>query len=171
MSTTPPSRRSDCAVVSAKSRFLDVDAHHGDGTQQIFYNRGDVLTISIHGDPTNYYPFYTGYGGEVGLGEGRGCNLNLPLAPGSDGAAMTAAIDTASGRLRAFGAEALIVALGYDAHKLDPIGVMELETEGFRSIGRQVKALGLPTLIVQEGGYAIDAIGGCLSAFIEGIGK
>jgi acetoin utilization deacetylase AcuC-like enzyme len=149
--------------------ILDIDAHHGDGTQQIFYRRADVLTISIHADPANYYPFFTGYAGETGYGEGRGFNLNLPLAHGSEGDAMAAAIEAASERIGAFDPQALVLALGFDAHRLDPIGVLKLEAEDFGRCGRLVGALGLPTLVVQEGGYAMGAIGECLGAFLEGL--
>ena len=149
--------------------ILDIDAHHGDGTQQIFYNRGDVLTISIHADPVNYYPFFTGYAGERGLGEGEGFNLNLPLAHGSAGEAMAAAIETASDEIRAFAPQVLVVALGFDAHRLDPIGVLTLEARDFARCGALVRALRLPTLIVQEGGYALGAIGECLGAFLGGL--
>jgi acetoin utilization deacetylase AcuC-like enzyme len=146
--------------------ILDVDAHHGDGTQQIFYGRDDVLTISIHADPRNYYPFYTGYAEETGHGRGRGFNLNLPLAHGSAGDAMFAAIDRAADHLRAFGANALVVALGFDAHARDPIGVLKLQSEDFGGVGTRVKALRLPTVVVQEGGYAVDALTDCLSAVL-----
>jgi acetoin utilization deacetylase AcuC-like enzyme len=148
---------------------LDVDAHHGDGTQQIFYARPDVLTISIHADPRNYYPFFTGYEIEVGIGDGAGFNLNVPLAHGSTGAAMFAAVDRAAEAIQTFGADALVVALGFDAHARDPIGVLKLESQDFGGIGTRVKALGLPTVIVQEGGYAVDAIGNCLMAFLDGV--
>jgi acetoin utilization deacetylase AcuC-like enzyme len=154
-----------------RSRFsrvaiLDVDAHHGDGTQQIFYLRPDVLTISIHADPTNYHPFYTGYEDELGAGDGRGCNFNLPLAHGAKAAAMYAAVDRAAERIRGFGAEVLVIALGFDAHARDPIGVLKLESEDFGGIGARVKSLGLPTVIVQEGGYAVDALTDCLRSFL-----
>jgi acetoin utilization deacetylase AcuC-like enzyme len=152
-----------------KVAILDVDAHHGDGTQQIFYKRDDVLTISIHADPSNYYPFFTGYADETGHGFGAGFNLNLPLAQGSGSEAMKAAIDRATERIGAFGAEVLVLALGFDAHRLDPIGVLTLEAEDFGGIGRQIGALHLPTVVVQEGGYAIEVIGDCLSAFLEGL--
>jgi acetoin utilization deacetylase AcuC-like enzyme len=154
----------------AKVAILDVDAHHGDGTQQIFFGRSDILTISVHADPLNYYPFFTGYAGETGHGEGDGFNLNLPLAHGSGGDAMAKAVDAAASRIRSFGAQALVVALGYDAHARDPIGVLKLEARDFAAIGAQVKALALPTLIVQEGGYAVEVIGDCLEAFLEGLG-
>ncbi len=147
--------------------ILDVDAHHGDGTQQIFYLRSDVLTISIHADPRNYYPFYTGYENETGLGEGTGCNVNLPLAHGSTGAAMRAAVDLAAARIRAFDADALVVALGFDAHALDPIGVLKLGAEDFGSAGEQVKQIALPTVVVQEGGYAVGVLTDCLREFLS----
>ncbi|WP_342359068.1 histone deacetylase family protein [Terrarubrum flagellatum] len=155
----------------SKIAILDVDAHHGDGTQQIFYHRDDILTVSIHADPSDYYPFYTGYIGETGVGAGVGFNLNLPLAHGATGDAMTVAIDKASAKIRAFGADALVVALGYDAHEKDPIGALKLQSRDFAVIGERVRALGLPTLIVQEGGYAIDVIGDCLDAFLGGLGS
>ena len=153
----------------SKVAILDVDAHHGDGTQQIFYHRDDVLAVSIHADPDNYYPFFTGYAAETGHGAGEGFNLNLPLAHGSGRDAMLAAIDTAAKRIARFGADALVIALGYDAHRLDPIGVLKLETDDFGIIGERVKAFGLPTLTVQEGGYAIEVIGDCLDAFLSGM--
>lgn len=152
-----------------KVAILDVDAHHGDGTQQIFYRRDDVLTISVHADPTDYYPFYTGYEDERGNGPGEGFNLNLPLAHGAGGAEMEAAVRRAERAMRDFGAEVLVVALGYDAHKDDPIGVLKLEASDFGTIGRLVRGIGLPTLVVQEGGYAIEAIGECLDAFLAGV--
>jgi acetoin utilization deacetylase AcuC-like enzyme len=146
--------------------ILDVDAHHGDGTQQIFYSRPDVLTVSIHADPANYYPFFTGYERERGHGDGEGCNVNVPLPHGAGGDAMFAAVDRAIGVIRQFRASALVVALGFDAHARDPIGVLKMESNDFAGIATRVKALGLPTLVVQEGGYAIDAIADCLSAFL-----
>jgi acetoin utilization deacetylase AcuC-like enzyme len=155
----------------AKVAILDVDAHHGDGTQQIFYNRSDILTISVHADPLNYYPFFTGYAGETGHGKGEGFNLNLPLAHGAKGDAMAGAVDTASAKIRSFGAEALVVALGYDAHAQDPLGVLKLEAKDFGGIAARLRALALPTVIVQEGGYAVDFIGDCLGAFLEGIDR
>ena len=149
--------------------ILDIDAHHGDGTQQIFYNRADVLTISIHADPINYYPFFTGYAAERGCGAGEGFNLNLPLPHGAGGDAMIAAIETANEEIRAFAPQVLVVALGFDAHRLDPIGVLKMEARDFARCGALVRALRLPTLVVQEGGYALGAIGDCLSAFLDGL--
>lgn len=149
--------------------ILDVDAHHGDGTQQIFYGRPEVLTVSIHADPDNYYPFFTGYPAERGYGEGEGTNLNLPLAHGSGRQAMLELLSQAATAIRAFGSQAIVMALGYDAHRSDPIGVLSLESEDFEAIGAAVRALRLPVLIVQEGGYAIDVIGDCLDQFLHGV--
>ena len=151
--------------VFGRVAILDVDAHHGDGTQQIFYHRDDVLTVSIHADPVNYYPFFTGYKSETGHGAGRDHNLNLPVVHGSDGQAMMRAVDTALLFISNFQPDALVVALGYDAHKADPIGVLDLVAADFGLIGRAVASLGLPVLMVQEGGYAVDVIGDCLEAF------
>jgi acetoin utilization deacetylase AcuC-like enzyme len=156
-------------ATSARVAILDIDAHHGDGTQQIFYHRDDVLTVSIHADPANYYPFYTGYRAEIGFGVGEGFNLNLPLEHGAGGEEMAAAIETASERIGAFAPEALVVALGFDAHRLDPIGVLRLEARDFARCGALVRAFGLPTLVVQEGGYALGALADCLSAFLDGM--
>lgn len=161
------------AAERLRSRFeriaiLDVDAHHGDGTQQIFYSRSDVLTVSIHADPVAYYPFFTGYESETGFGTGEGFNLNLPLPHGSDGKAMAATLARAVERITAFRPEAIVLALGYDAHRLDPIGVLKLDSSDFGGIGQTMRGLDLPTLVVQEGGYAIEVIGDCLVAFLDG---
>jgi acetoin utilization deacetylase AcuC-like enzyme len=153
-----------------KVAVLDIDVHHGDGTQQIFYNRDDVFTVSIHANPAKAYPYFTGYAHESGHAAGDGFNLNLPLEIGSDGSAMEAAVETALERIKAFGTEALVVAVGFDAHRDDPVGLLKLEAADFGVVARKVRALGLPTLAVQEGGYAIDAIGDCLDAFIGGLG-
>ena len=150
----------------ASVAILDVDAHHGDGTQQIFYSREDVLTVSIHADPANYYPFFTGYPEERGHAHGEGFNLNLPLAHGAAADAVFAAVDRAVDVIDAFHADALVVALGFDAHARDPIGVLKLTADDFAGIALRIRSLGLPTLVVQEGGYAIDDIGDCLSAFL-----
>ena len=152
-----------------KVAVLDVDAHHGDGTQEIFYRRADVLTISIHVDPKSYYPFYVGYADERGHGEGEGYNLNIPLAPKANDAIFHAGVDAAVKQLEAFKPEALVVALGYDSHREDPIGLLDVSTAGFRGIGERIRALGLPTIVVQEGGYQISVIGDCLGQFLDGL--
>jgi acetoin utilization deacetylase AcuC-like enzyme len=152
-----------------KVAVLDVDAHHGDGTQEIFYRRADVLTVSIHVDPNTYYPYYIGYADEHGHGEGEGFNVNIPLAPKANDTTFHKAVDEALARIRSYGAEALVVALGYDSHREDPIGLLDVSTEGFRGIGERVRAAGLPTVIVLEGGYQVTVIGDCLGEFLGGL--
>lgn len=133
--------------------ILDVDVHHGNGTQGIFYRRRDVLTVSIHADPARFYPFFWGHGDERGKGEGRGYNLNLPLPRGTDDAAYLDALAAALARVRSFGADVLVVALGLDAHENDPFRGFRVTTPGFARIAATIAGLGLPALIVQEGGY------------------
>jgi acetoin utilization deacetylase AcuC-like enzyme len=148
---------------------LDIDAHHGDGTQQIFYDRGDVLTVSTHADPAGYYPWYTGYAHERGTGQGEGCNLNLPLAHGSGNAEFARALDQAIAAIERFQPQALVLPLGFDTYKDDPISVLRFDMEAFRLAGARVRGLGLPTVVVQEGGYMVEAIGPALDAFLEGL--
>jgi acetoin utilization deacetylase AcuC-like enzyme len=150
----------------ARVAILDVDAHHGDGTQQVFYARADVLTVSIHADPSRYYPFFTGYDHERGVGAGLGCNLNLPLPHGAAGEVVLAAVDRAIEAIRRFGPDVLVVALGFDAHAQDPIGVLALEAADFAAVAGRIRRLHVPLLVVQEGGYAVDVIGDCLCAFL-----
>jgi acetoin utilization deacetylase AcuC-like enzyme len=148
--------------------ILDVDAHHGDGTQAIFYQRGDVFTISIHADPAAYYPFFTGYAHERGYGDGEGANLNIPLPLGAGDAELLAALQGAADAIARFGAEALVLSLGFDNHREDPIGVLKVTTGGFQPVGRFIRGLALPTVVVQEGGYQISVIGDCLDRFLAG---
>ncbi|CAN5363917.1 histone deacetylase family protein [soil metagenome] len=147
---------------------FDVDAHHGDGTQNIFYARDDVLTVSTHADPSTYYPFYTGYAHERGAGAGEGFNLNIPVAHGAGNDAFLQAVDQGAAALRAFAPKALVLALGFDTYKDDPISVLKLDLDAYRHIGERVGALGLPTVVVQEGGYMVEAIGPALDMFISG---
>lgn len=148
---------------------LDIDAHHGDGTQHIFYERADVLTVSTHTDPAGQYPWYTGYADERGAGAGEGFNLNLPLANGSGIAEFTTALDTAFETIEKFGAQAMVLPLGFDGLKGDPTALLGFDFECFRLAGARVKKLGIPTVLVQEGGYMVDAIGIALDAFLEGL--
>lgn len=148
--------------------ILDVDVHHGNGTQNIFYERNDVLTISLHADPVRFYPFFWGYADEYGEGLGLGANLNLPLTRGTGDGAYLAALQGAIERILAFDPGALVVALGLDAHEGDPFQGMKLTTEGFGSIANRIGALNLPTVIVQEGGYLTDDLGDNLSSFLTG---
>jgi acetoin utilization deacetylase AcuC-like enzyme len=148
--------------------ILDVDVHHGNGTQGIFYQRADVLTVSLHGDPSAYYPFYAGYASETGAGDGAGFNHNhpLPLGTGDDG--YLTALATAFDSIRVFNPDVLIVALGLDASKDDPLAFLSITTEGFRGIGAALGAADLPTLLIQEGGYISDSLGDNLVATLAG---
>lgn len=151
--------------------ILDVDLHHGNGTQSIFYRRGDVLTVSIHADPERFYPFFWGYANERGAGPGDGYNLNLPLARGSGDEVFLAALESALASIRQFEPGALVVALGLDAFEGDPFGGLRVSTPGFGEIGRRIaSALPLPTLLVQEGGYLCDELGENLGSFLDGFG-
>lgn len=155
---------------AARVAIVDVDLHHGNGTQAIFYERGDVLTVSIHADPANFYPFFWGYAEERGEGAGAGCNLNLPLPLGSGDDAFLAALDEALAAVRAFRAETLVVALGLDAFEGDPLAGLAVTTNGFREIARRLAGLSLPSVLIQEGGYPTSELGRNLVAFLEGFG-
>ena len=147
---------------------LDVDVHHGNGTQGIFYARGDVLTVSIHAHPERFYPFFWGYPQERGEGAGRGANLNLALPRGTGDEDYLRALDTALARIDAFGCDALVVALGLDAHVNDPFQGLAVTTPGFARITQAIAGAGWPTLYVQEGGYLSDDLGANLTAALEG---
>jgi acetoin utilization deacetylase AcuC-like enzyme len=148
--------------------ILDVDVHHGNGTQAIFYGRGDVLTVSVHADPARFHPFLWGYAHEIGEGAGTGANLNLPLPLGTGDEGMLAALAEAERRIRAFAPGALVVALGLDASEQDPLAGLRVTTPGFERIGAAIARLGLPTVLVQEGGYLSDALGHNLAATLGG---
>ena len=154
---------------SRKVAILDIDYHHGNGTQQIFYERGDVLYISIHADPARQYPYFAGYADERGEGDGLGTNLNIPLEAGVADERYLAAMDEALAALRAFGPRFLVVSAGFDTFGGDPIGDFALSSAAYPQIGGRIAALGLPTLIVQEGGYAVDALGENAVGFLRGL--
>nr|WP_111299522.1 histone deacetylase family protein [Paracoccus saliphilus] len=147
---------------------LDIDVHHGNGTQEIFYDRADVLTVSVHAAPDAFYPFYLGYDHETGRGDGQGMNLNLPLPLGSGDADWLAAIDRALDRIRAFAPQALVLALGLDAHENDPFQGLRVTTAGFALAAARIKAAGLPTVVVQEGGYMSQDLTLNLASFLRG---
>lgn len=139
--------------------ILDVDYHHGNGTQEMFYTRPDILTISIHADPRQEYPFFLGFADEIGEGAGEGFHLNLPLPWGSAWDAYKPALETAIARVRDYGADVLVVSLGVDTFEQDPISKFKLRHEDYLQMGRMIAGLGLPTLFVMEGGYAVEALG------------
>ena len=142
-----------------KVAVLDVDYHHGNGTQACFYDRPDVFFASIHGDPRTEYPFFLGYADEKGAGMGMGTNLNLPLPRGTDFAAWAQALETALAAIASFGAEALVVSLGMDTFEGDPISGFTLKTDDYLRMGERLAKAGLPTVFIFEGGYAVQEVG------------
>jgi acetoin utilization deacetylase AcuC-like enzyme len=144
---------------AARVAILDVDYHHGNGSQSIFYDRNDVFLTSIHGDPRFEYPFFLGYADECGEGAGIDCNLNLPLPAGSDWSVWSAALESACQRIAAYGPDVLLVSLGVDTFKDDPISQFKLDSPDYLRMGQRIAALGKPTLFVMEGGYAVAEIG------------
>lgn len=144
---------------AARVAVLDIDFHSGNGTQDIFYRRGDVLFASVHGDPMDTYPYFAGHADETGEGEGEGATVNIPLPPGAAMDRWGEALDHLTGRVHDHGTEALVVSLGVDAYKDDPISFFKLTSEDFTEAGRRIARLGLPTVFVMEGGYAIEQVG------------
>ena len=151
--------------------ILDVDVHHGNGTQGVFEARGDVLSVSLHADPVRFYPFFWGHAQERGSGAGRGATLNIPLPRGTGDDAYLAALDAAFERIAAFGADVLVLALGLDAHEGDPFQGFAVTTQGFERIGAAIAGLALPVVAVQEGGYMQPALGDNLTATLTGLGQ
>ncbi len=152
----------------ARVAVLDVDYHHGNGTQTIFYDRGDVLFASLHGDPRQEYPFFLGYADECGAGEGLGANRNYPLPWGTSGEVYRAALDSALADMARFAPTSVVVSLGVDTYAEDPISHFKLRAPDFTAIGRAIAGLGVPTLFVMEGGYAVAAIGDNVTAVLTG---
>jgi acetoin utilization deacetylase AcuC-like enzyme len=160
----------EAAVAAGRKRvaILDLDYHHGNGTQDIFYERGDILFVSIHADPRTDYPFFWGHSDERGEGAGEGANLNLPLPQGTGRRDYETTLDRALEAIAAFGAELLICSYGADTFSGDPISFFTLQTSDYSALARRVASLRLPTLVVMEGGYAVDALGANLAAFLSG---
>ena len=138
---------------------LDIDFHHGNGTQGIFWERADVFFTSLHGHPADAFPYFLGYEDETGAGLGEGCTANYPMRPGTGFAEWSTALDDACRRILAHRPDALVVSLGVDTFEGDPISFFRLATADYLEVGRRIGALGLPTLYVMEGGYAVDEIG------------
>jgi acetoin utilization deacetylase AcuC-like enzyme len=158
----------DLAADGRRVAILDVDLHHGDGTQSIFYERSDVLTVSVHADPTDFYPFFRGHAAERGAGPGLGFNINLPLALGTGDAGYLTAVETALARIDAFAPDVLVVALGLDASANDPFGGLAVTPDGFARLGTLLGAFGRSTVLVQEGGYISPALSDNLRAALSG---
>lgn len=154
------------AAVAARSltaggrvAVLDVDVHHGNGTQDVFYADPEVLYVSVHGDPDHLFPFFSGFSEELGEGPGRGTTRNLPLGPGTEDAAYLAALTVACELITDFDPASVVVSLGFDGSVHDPLGSLALTRDGYAELGMLVAALDRPTLLVQEGGYAVEHLG------------
>jgi acetoin utilization deacetylase AcuC-like enzyme len=150
-----------------KVALLDIDYHCGNGTQDIFYHRSDVLTISIHADPNFEYPHFWGYADETGTGPGFGYHKNLPLAKGTDDASYLSALEEALHLIQRFEPKTLVVSAGMDIYGEDPLGTIKVTTEGIGEIGKRIASLGLPTVVVMEGGYANEMLGRNVVAFLD----
>ena len=149
---------------------LDIDVHHGNGTEAIFYDRADVLTVSIHVNPARFYPFFWGYENERGRGDGEGFNLNLPRERGLDVDGYLAALDIALQRIADFGADHIVVAAGLDISIDDPFKGFAITTPDFNVIGKRIAELKLPMVVVQEGGYPSHSLGANLASLLKGLG-
>jgi len=150
-----------------KVALLDIDYHAGNGTQDIFYTRNDVLTISIHGDPDFEYPHYIGFADETGAGAGLGFHKNFPLPKGTGDMEYLSALDEALGMIKNFASNYLVVSAGMDTFAGDPLGTFKVTREGFSEIGKRIAALHLPTAIIMEGGYANEALGTNIVTLLE----
>lgn len=148
---------------------LDVDLHHGNGTQEIFYNRKDVLTVSIHADPRFKFPYYTGFANETGEGQGKGFNINFPLAEKTRDKKYQVTLEKALLVIKKYRPAYLVVALGLDTFIEDPIGFFSLTTEYYQTMAKTISQLHIPTLIVQEGGYNTEKLGNNAASFIKGM--
>jgi acetoin utilization deacetylase AcuC-like enzyme len=159
-----------CARDAGRARvaILDIDYHHGNGTQDIFWGRGDVSYASVHADPATDYPFYWGHADEVGAGEGRGATLNLPLPHGTTLDPFRRAQGQALDAIAHFAPDLLVVSFGADTWDGDPISHFALQTADYAILARDIAACGWPTVICMEGGYAIDALGANVASFLSG---
>jgi acetoin utilization deacetylase AcuC-like enzyme len=151
--------------------IIDVDVHHGNGTQDVFWRDPQVLYLSVHTDPDHQYPYFSGYPDELGEGAGHGTTRNLPLPPGTGDDGVLAAVEVAGELADAFDPVAVVVSLGYDAAAADPLGQLAVTAAGYARLGALLGALDRPTVLLQEGGYALDHLGalaaGTLSAFVD----
>ena len=161
------------AIDSGASRvsILDIDYHHGNGTQDIFYARRDVSYLSIHADPLHAYPFFTGFADQTGSGEGRGFTGNYPLEPGSSPDLWFGALSDACRRISEYNPDICIVSLGVDTFEKDPISSFRLRSDDFFKAGSFIGELGIPTLFVMEGGYDVDAVGVNVCNVLDGCAK
>jgi acetoin utilization deacetylase AcuC-like enzyme len=147
--------------------IIDIDAHHGNGTQEIFYERNDVLYASVHVDPdAGWFPHFCGFEQETGAGQGRGSNLNLPLQPGSGDPEFLGALERGCETVARFNPDTVVVSMGVDAGASDPESPLQVTNGGFAAAGRKIAALGLPTVLIQEGGYHLESLGSDVMAIL-----
>jgi acetoin utilization deacetylase AcuC-like enzyme len=158
------------STTGSKVTVLDVDYHHGNGTQQIFYGREDVQYVSLHGDPARAYPYITGFGSEIGAGRGTGANLNIPLPVGADDDAYLVSLGRAADAISAFAPSLIVVSLGVDAYYNDPISDLGVTADGFQRQGSLISELNTPAVVLQEGGYDVEAIGDNVRRWLVGLG-
>ncbi len=151
-----------------KVAILDVDFHHGNGTQDIFYARDDVLFVSLHGEPDHHFPYFWGHADETGSGKGEGFNLNLPLPAGTLYKAWHHALRIGINRIQKFGADALVVSLGVDTFEHDPISSFKLTTSDYARYGAEIAKLGVPTILIMEGGYGVPEVGDNTAGVLKG---
>jgi len=158
------------STTGTKVTILDVDYHHGNGTQEIFYDRDDVQFVSLHGDPARAYPYSIGFADETGTGRGLGHTLNVPLAKLTDDDRYVAALESTLDAITAFGPSTIVVSLGLDTFINDPITDLAVTADGFERCGALVAQLGLPTVVLQEGGYDVNALGENVRRWLVGLG-
>jgi acetoin utilization deacetylase AcuC-like enzyme len=157
------------STTGTKVAVLDVDYHHGNGTQEIFYERDDVMYVSLHGDPRRAYPYAIGYADETGSGRGAGTNLNVPLPERTGDDDYVTALGDALGAIGRFAPSMVVVSLGLDTFVTDPICDLSITTDGFSRCGALVGELGLPTVVLQEGGYDVEHLGTNAVAWLSGL--
>jgi acetoin utilization deacetylase AcuC-like enzyme len=161
----------DVSGARASVAIVDVDCHHGNGTQGIFYEMAEVFYASVHADPNSAYPYYWGYAEETGAGAGAGLNLNVPLPTGTGESAYLDALASALEVVARFRPAYLVVSLGTDAVAEDPLGLLALSADTFAKVGQRIAELDLPALVVQEGGYDLASIGECVASFLLGLSR
>ncbi|EKD86283.1 MAG: Histone deacetylase superfamily protein [uncultured bacterium] len=159
----------DCLSGHGKIAILDIDFHHGNGTQDIFYERSDVLYVSIHADPHDKFPYISGFSDESGKGKGIGFNKNYPLALGTKDQEYLKVLMRALKDVEEFKPRYLVVSLGFDTYEKDPIGGFKITPGFYKEIARNIKGLELPTLLIQEGGYNVEDLGKLSYLFLQGM--
>lgn len=148
--------------------IVDIDFHHGNGTQDIFYSDPNVLVVNVHGDPKTVFPFYWGFSHEHGQGEGEGYNVNIPLSPDTDGDTFVAVVrDRVLEAIKEFAPDFLVISAGFDTAETDPLGEMSLNCEHYSALATAFRGLDYPTVIVQEGGYDVEALGRYVISFLK----